>query len=552
MYKRLFLLLSLILSIGILARQARADTLTVCAVGCDFSSVATAVSAAAPGDVLELAGETFNENIVILKSVTLQGESGTVLDGGGSGRVISVTSGVEVSLVSLAVQNGFADDGGGIFNRGNLTLDDVVVGGNTAVPNPSFGEGGGIYNSGTLTATNSTISQNSAEYGGGLENNGGTVTLTDVTISGNTATDIFDGVGGGLENSSGSVTLTRVTVQNNAANFVGGGIQNLGQMTISDSLISSNMADLGGGLASGSSSGLTLQNSTITDNTSSSNGIVRGGAGVYNTFVMNISNSTISGNETAVSNGDGGGILNNNLLTINSSTIFENSATDQGGGLRNAAGVTQLSNTILAQNGEDCSGSGIQSGGYNLAGDASCAFAATGDQNSINPLLGPLQDNGGSTPTHALTESSPALNAGNPAAVGSSPACPSTDQRGTSRPQGGRCDIGAFELVTDVVVTPPTASFMHNGPVEVGATAVFSNTSTGDNLSYVWDFGDGQTSAQANPSHVYSQAGSYTVILTATNSAGSDQFPSTIQITEPMEPPTGDDEFMIYIPFVLK
>jgi hypothetical protein len=135
------------------------------------------------------------------------------------------------------------------------------------------------------------------------------------------------------------------------------------------------------------------------------------------------------------------------LLTINSSTIYNNSANDQGGGLRNAAGIMTLSNTIVAQNSEDCSGSNIQSSGYNLASDASCTLAATGDQNGINPQLGPLQDNGGSTPTHALTESSPAFNAGNPAAVGSLPACPTTDQRGTSRPQGGRCDIGAFELM---------------------------------------------------------------------------------------------------------
>jgi hypothetical protein len=309
---------------------------------------------------------------------------------------------------------------------------------------------------------------------------------------------------------------------------------------------------VGGGLASGSSTGLTLQNSTITGNGSSSNGIVRGGAGVYNTFVMTISNSTISGNDTAVANGDGGGILNNNLLTVNSSTIYGNSATDQGGGLRNAAGVMTLSNTIVAQNGEDCSGSGIQSSGYNLAGDASCAFAATGDQNSTNPQLGPLQDNGGSTPTHGLSESSPAFNAGNPAAVGSSPACLASDQRGTSRPQGGRCDIGAFELVTGAVVTPPMASFTHDGPVAVGETAVFSNTSTGDNLSYVWSFGDGQTGTQASPSHIYSQAGTYTVTLTATNSAGSDQFTDTIQVTEPTEPPVEDDDFMVYIPIVLK
>ena len=357
-----------------MTNRAQAASFTVCASGCDFSSVATAVSAASSGDTLELAGETFSENITILQSLTLQGEPNTVIDGDGSGRVISVTVGVDVSLIGVTVQNGSADDGAGIFNRGNLTLDGVTVQNNTAVPNPNFGEGGGIYNSGTLTASNSTFSQNSAEYGGGLENSGGTMSLTAVTISNNSATDIFDGVGGGLENSSGSVTLAQVTVQDNSANFVGGGIQNLGQMMITDSLISGNVADLGGGIASGSSSGLTLESSTVTGNGSSTNGIIRGGAGVYNTFVMEIGNSTISGNETAVSGGDGGGILNNNLLTVYSSTIYNNSANDQGGGVRNASGVATFSNTIIAQNGADCSGSNVQSSGYNLVSDASCGF----------------------------------------------------------------------------------------------------------------------------------------------------------------------------------
>lgn len=453
--KRLIWLLIIFVAGVVAVRQARAATLTVCAVGCDFSSVSTAVAAAAPGDTLALAGETFSENLVLSKSVTLQGEVGTILDGGGSGRVISVTNGVTVLLSGVVVQNGLADDGGGIFNQGNLTLSGVTIRNNTAVSNPNFGEGGGLYNSGSLNVTNSTFSQNSAEYGGGLENAGGTVTLTDVLLEDNTATAIFDGVGGGLENSSGSVALTRVTVANNTANFVGGGIQNLGQMVISDSLISGNVADLGGGVASGSSTGLVLQNSTVTGNRSSSNGVVRGGAGIYNTFVMAIQNSTISGNETAVANGDGGGILNSNLLTVNSSTIFANSASDQGGGLRNASGIITLSNTIVAQNGADCSGSGVQSSGYNLAGDATCNFAAAGDRTSTNPQLGPLQDNSGNTPTHALLPGSPALNAGNPAAVGDAPACTAVDQRGISRPQAERCDIGAFELEASGSTPPP-------------------------------------------------------------------------------------------------
>ena len=62
-------------------------------------------------------------------------------------------------------------------------------------------------------------------------------------------------------------------------------------------------------------------------------------------------------------------------------------------------------------------------------------------------MLGPLQDNGGPTFTHALLAGSPAIDARNPAAPGSGGnACEATDQRGVARPQGAACDIGAFEL----------------------------------------------------------------------------------------------------------
>jgi hypothetical protein len=111
-------------------------------------------------------------------------------------------------------------------------------------------------------------------------------------------------------------------------------------------------------------------------------------------------------------------------------------------------GVITMTNTIVAGNmggsSLDCfreSGS-INSSGYNLIGSTSgCTFAASsGDKLNINPDLGPLSDNGGPTLTHALLTGSPAIDAGNNAS------CPATDQRGTTRPQGGRCDIGAFEF----------------------------------------------------------------------------------------------------------
>ncbi len=81
----------------------------------------------------------------------------------------------------------------------------------------------------------------------------------------------------------------------------------------------------------------------------------------------------------------------------------------------------------------------VNSGGHNLDSGSSCNFTKPGDLSNRNPLLGPLQDNGGRTPTLALQAGSPAIDAGD--LIG----CPATDQRGVLRPQHGQCDIGAFE-----------------------------------------------------------------------------------------------------------
>ena len=134
------------------------------------------------------------------------------------------------------------------------------------------------------------------------------------------------------------------------------------------------------------------------------------------------------------------------MMTIVNSTISGNDAGSGGGGIQNS-GTLSLTNTIIANNpGGDCYGS-VTSLGYNLDNDGTCSLNATGDKSNVDPKLGPLQDNGGPTFTHALLPGSPAIDAGNPAAPGSGGlACSANDQRGVARPQGTRCDIGAFEF----------------------------------------------------------------------------------------------------------
>ena len=77
------------------------------------------------------------------------------------------------------------------------------------------------------------------------------------------------------------------------------------------------------------------------------------------------------------------------------------------------------------------------------------------DKPNTDPLLGPLTSNGGPTQTRAIPVTSPAFNAG-----AGAPNCPATDQRGTVRPQGAACDIGAFEQ--NDLTAPQTA--IDSGP----------------------------------------------------------------------------------------
>jgi hypothetical protein len=166
-----------------------------------------------------------------------------------------------------------------------------------------------------------------------------------------------------------------------------------------------------------------------------------------------LNDGTVSGNSV---NNSGGGIhnsFNSATLTLNNSTISSNTvsiANGTGGGIANSAGTVTLKNTIIAGNsvelsGPDCSGT-MTSLDYNLIGDPSgCTITgSTTNNKSGDPKLGPLADNGGPTKTHALLTNSPAIDEGNPATPGSGGnACLATDQRGTTRPQGPNCDIGA-------------------------------------------------------------------------------------------------------------
>jgi CSLREA domain-containing protein len=242
------------------------------------------------------------------------------------------------------------------------------------------------------------------------------------------------------------LSLLHLTVAN-ARN--GGLLNNNGQVEVSNSTFSGNHSFEGGAIGNYIGT-LTVRNSTFSDNSADTDG-----GGISNTGTLKVSNSTFSGNHARGSEpprlssfSGGGGIANVfGTLTVSNSTFSKNGARIGPGGIRNDRGKVTLKNTIVANstNGKNCS-TRIIDAGYNIDDGTSCGFsAAKNSLPSTNPkLASSLANNGGPTKTIALLTGSPAINAIPNTRNGCGTKI-TTDQRGVSRPQGNRCDIGAFE-----------------------------------------------------------------------------------------------------------
>jgi cysteine-rich repeat protein len=201
---------------------------------------------------------------------------------------------------------------------------------------------------------------------------------------------------------------------------------------------------------------LTILNSTISENVSQSGD---GGGLAHQIGELEIINSTFSNNTSR--DGGGGMLIVDGTVTILNSTFTDNEATTgPGEGIENSIAEITMGNSLIAgnidsnePNDEDFAGTFTSLGGNIIGNNGEFTpikfitiinnpqpsdQVGTAD-NPIDPMLGPLQDNGGPTDTHELLPGSPALDSGEDAN------CPSEDQRGVVRPLGGKCDIGAFE-----------------------------------------------------------------------------------------------------------
>jgi hypothetical protein len=315
-----------------------------------------------------------------------------------------------------------------------------------------------------------------------------TVTLSNLTLNGGNAASASHG--GAIKAESGSLTIDHSSIFTSQAlegGSKGGGIYAAGgsSLKVTDSSIGGNQVAPGavfGGFGGGiySEVPLTMERSSVYSNVVAQGctqiGCGGQGGGLYLTGGGTLTNVTVY-NNLADGNSMGnaanaGGILAGGGVSLVNSTVANNSTTGGGGGLGGGnlvAGMVTLRNTIIANGSSNNPGyenCGIPdpgpyiSEGNNLEarpgqGASQCGLTpgSNGDITSTDAGLGTFDFHGGPTQTVALMPLSPAVDAGGPNG-------PSIDQRGVARPQGSRCDIGAYERDS----TPPGAGFTCAGP----------------------------------------------------------------------------------------
>ena len=247
----------------------------------------------------------------------------------------------------------------------------------------AIGGGGAIYNHGSLTVTDSTLRGNSV--------------LADVPDDGSGDVSNDGWTGGGAVFDDGVTTLDRVLVAGNTV----------------VTKAPANHGDGGGGVYGFGDT--VIRNSTVHANSATVSGKVSGGGGIFAMW-LDLQSSTVTDNATT---GAGGGVLIETFGHFGNSVIAGN-------------GGAECDTSVALE---------LMRAGRNVADDDSCPFEPP-DLEGVDPLLGPLADNGGPTWSRLPPAGSPLIDA-----VPADAPCPKVDQREVARPQGKACDIGAVEFV---------------------------------------------------------------------------------------------------------
>jgi hypothetical protein len=386
---------------SVIALTGDGDTVDMSALTCSAITLAQGAIPALP-DHLTLRGP---------------GAARLAIDGAGSDRVIVHYGYYSLRIEDLTVRNGYnrvagyhVAGGACVLSNAYVTLDHSTVSGCRAIGEGAYG--GGIL-ARRVTMYTSTLSDNlaqgtplrtlTASYGGGAFAYRGTAALYDSTVSGNRAlidpTNRFGNydTGAGIFTDDGGVAV-RSTISGNTTDGTGGGIASHGAFLLSDSTVSGNAAQRGGGIFLRTSAAITVDNSTIAFNQAGA------GGGMY--FSSSVSPSA----------------------TLQSAIVADNASVDI---------ASQLPLSV--------------DGANSLVTSVGAGVALPPDTLTVDPSLLPLANNGGPTLTHALAAASPARDAGN------NTAGLVTDQRGRARVVGAAADIGAVEMEALVALAPVPA-----------------------------------------------------------------------------------------------
>ena len=530
-------------------------------IGADTITFDPAVFSGGADSLIRLGGT----ELEITDTLTIDASTATDVtitgDSSGNDSLISGTFITDIAA-SLSSSATALDDNSRVLNftaaSGDLTLNNLTItGGRADMNSPNAARGGGISTiSGSVSLTSSTVSGNQGGFnGGGIRSIFGSVNLTNSTISRN----VSGNSGGGIFTTSGSVSLINSTVSGNES------------------------GNFGGGIATDSAS-VSLTSSTVNGNLT---GIL--GGGIYtDSGSVSLTSSTVSGNESDI---DGGGIATSiGSVSLTSSTVIGNEAAGAGGGIFVCDTSTNpnftIANSIIAGNLQNVTAPGVGAPNdlvpnpdsvltinHSLIGVANNLGTITGNTSNLtgtatdplNPLLGPLANNGGPTLTHALLPGSPALDAGDSGLLppdsldqdGDNDTGEPVpfDQRGLARVvdlpdianattgldnsglDNSGLDIGAFELVdvTPPVITSP-ASLNIEGNAIGGATGESIFNAINTVLSVTDDLNPSPTTTNDIPEFV---SIGQTTDVTFTASDGFNEATATISVTVvDMTPPT--------------
>jgi len=377
-----------------------------------FATIHKGKDSVASGGTIHVAAGTYNEDNCFSDNLTILG----------AGPLVTFINHFPVEIDQPVVE---------IFNGGQpQTITVTITGltirnGNNHLLDAHCGGGIAVDDDCTVYLNSCSVVNNSADNGGGICNSG-TLYLNDCTIGDNDASG-----GGGVYN-DGWLTMNRCTVSGNSAVYGGGGIYN----TPGDVIGSGTMW---------------LTNCTVSDNSlTGPDGL---GAGIYTSYHMELYNVTLAYNTATGEDSMGGGIAS---MPGNATAFFENCIVAY-----NTAVTAGTNNAYYLFEAD------MFSRGNNIDSENSCLFNEPTDRRNTDPLLGPLQDNGGPTFTHAISQISPAFNG---AADG-----PDLDQRSFTRPMLDGFDIGAYELQR---LVPPSITSINPNTGTQGQTLDVTITGT--------------------------------------------------------------------------